>query len=42
MCDHISVMAIQKQLNKETAPHPGTAAVLIYAFIYEVMVDLLN
>lgn len=42
MYDYISVMTIQKQLNEETALYPGTAAVLIYAFIYEVMVDLLN
>ena len=42
MCDYISVVTIEKQLSKETAPYPGTAAVLIYAFIYEVIVDMLN
>lgn len=42
MCDYISIMTMQKQLNKKMAPYSGTAAVLIYAFIYEVVVDLLT
>lgn len=42
MCEYISVVTIEKQLNKGTVPYPGTAAVLICAFIYEVIVDLLN
>lgn len=42
MCEYISVVTIEKQLNKGTAPYPGSAAILIYAFIYEVIVDLLN
>ena len=42
MCEYISVVTIEKQLNKGTALYPGTAAILIYAFIYAVIVDLLN